>query len=110
MKPTPAAPAATIISAPRWHRWPNADDVARVYPHTARDHGVSGSASVTCVVTATGAMRQCVINEEYPTGMGFGDAALRLAPRFTMNPKTSDGHPVEGGQVRIPLRFVMQQR
>ena len=37
--------------------------------------------------------------------MGFGEATLRMSKLFRMRPKTQDGAPVEGGSVRIPIRF-----
>ena len=109
VKLAPAEPVATTISVPKWLRRPNGDDVARVYPQPALKHGVSGTAIMTCVVTATGAMSQCELNDEHPSGMGFGDAALRLSPLFAMTRTTADGHPVQGGRVRIPMRFTPPQ-
>jgi protein TonB len=44
---------------------------------------------------------------EDPADYGFGDAALKIAKTFKMKPQTKDGAPVDGGQVRIPIRWVL---
>jgi hypothetical protein len=38
-------------------------------------------------------------------GAGFGEAALKLAPKFRMSPRTNAGETVGGGRVRIPITF-----
>ena len=68
---------------------------------------VSGSATINCVVNARGTLDNCSIASETPADMGFGDAAMKLSKLFKMRPQTKDGQPVDGGTVRIPLRFVL---
>jgi protein TonB len=68
---------------------------------------VSGRATISCTVNARGALDGCNIISEDPSDMGFGDAAMRMSKLFRMRPKTTDGQPVDGGTVRIPLRFVL---
>jgi hypothetical protein len=58
-----------------------------------------------CRVTAAGRLADCVIIEETPPGLGFGEAMLKTARLFRMRPRTVDGHPVEGGTVVIPLTW-----
>jgi protein TonB len=90
---------------PHWVLRPDADDVARVYPGAALRRGVSGQAVMLCKVTADGSMSDCKLLSEQPAGMGFGEAALNLAPDFKMSTTKSDGSSIAGATVRIPMRF-----
>lgn len=100
------AAQAQVATDPDWLRQPSAPIVARYYPEEAIDSSVSGRVTLSCTLRITGLLENCVVQSEEPAGMGFGGAALRMAPReFRFKPGAVDGKPVEG-EVRIPLVFV----
>jgi len=100
---TPPTAPAKPLGMPHWVRKPDGDDVASVYPSGALGRG--GHAVVLCKITADGSMSDCKLLSEQPEGLGFGDAALKLAPHFKMSATTSDGRSVEGLTVNVPMTF-----
>jgi protein TonB len=103
----PEPPRPSVISNPDWLRKPSGDDIARYYPERASRMGVEGRAVLSCSVTAKGTLESCSVVSEDPGDQDFGSAAMRMSKLFKMKPKQADGAPVEGGTVRIPLRFVL---
>jgi len=101
------AGAPSIITMPDWRRRPTGNDMARVYPRRAKSKGLSGTAVTSCSVTKDGALAACRTLDEDPAGEGFGEAALKLMSLFQMRPMLKDGQPIDGGTVRIPIRFVL---
>lgn len=100
-------PKPSVVSNPDWLRRPSGEDLARVYPQSAANRGVGGRATIQCLVNKDGSLSPCEILSEDPPGEGFGQAALDLGPAFKLRPMTKDGQPVDGGTVRIPLRFLV---
>jgi hypothetical protein len=47
------------------------------YPSRALRTGVEGIVTLSCVALPTGAVRECVVENETPLNYGFGDASLR---------------------------------
>ncbi len=100
-------PKPSVVTQPDWVRKPVAEDLAHVYPDRAIRTNQGGRATIECKVSAAGVLEDCHVIEESPGDLGFGDAAMRLAPLFTMRPMTKDGTPVGGGTIRIPIRFIL---
>lgn len=101
----PPSAAAPVISNPAWAERPTARDMAGVYPARAARSGLSGAGTIRCGVRTNGSLMNCAVVSESPADEGFGAAALALAPRFRMRPRTVNGRPATGGTVTIPMRF-----
>jgi TonB family protein len=102
-----SAPVAPLVTQPDWAIKPTAADLADVYPSEALKAGLGGSATIGCAVAADGRLADCKLVTEAPEQAGFGEAAMKLSERFQMKPMSRDGHPVSGGYVRIPIRFLL---
>lgn len=105
-EPTPPLPKPpSVISSPDWLRKPTSAQMANAFPDRALRRNISGKATLTCKVTAVGAVRDCAVVSETPSEYGFGSAALSVTKHFKMKPQTVDGQAVDGASVRIPMSF-----
>ena len=100
----PGAADPGISSQIEWAERPASADL--VYPAAARTAGIrEGRGVIDCVVLADGRLGDCRTVEESPQGVGFGQAALALAPRFRVNP-WADGRSMDGRRIKLPVQFV----
>jgi len=100
------AEPSLMVQHPTWTRTPTSADLYAIYPSNAKSTGVSGSARIVCRVDERGRLGPCEPVSEEPTGLGFGDAATKLASYFTMRPiEWGTGLPVAGRLIVIPFRF-----
>jgi TonB family protein len=103
--PGPGSSQPPASTPPDWIRPPTMDDVASVYPAAAVRKGADGSATVNCLVTVEGVLRDCVVEKEIPKGLDFGAAAIVLVRQLGMRPATRNGAPIES-RVSIPVQFI----
>lgn len=91
---------------PVWLRTISPDPDKATFPAEAAKAGLkTGSATVDCVLAATGALTNCTVLSESTPGMGFGDMAKAIAEVFVANPWTEDGLPADGAHVRMPIQM-----
>lgn len=107
---TAAVAAPDVVTEPDWIAKPNGDDLSRVYPQIALAFQIGGKAIITCQVDAFGKLSTCSVDAETPKNLGFGTAALSMAPAFQMRPQSRNGKFVGGGEVTIPLRFMLPEQ
>ena len=101
--PVPKAPP--VITHPDWVQQPTGAQLMRAYPNQAIERGITGSASLSCLVRVNGTLTDCQVVSETPARMGFGRAAISLSRYFRMSPRTVDGQAVDGARVNVGLRF-----
>jgi len=94
---------APAVGRPTWTAIPNDAQIAAAFAGVK----ATGTVRVTlaCKVQPGGTVGDCSVASESPAGAGVGAAALTLVPTFRLSTWTSEGLPVVGGAVRIPLRY-----
>ncbi|CAN5634648.1 hypothetical protein BH10PSE5_BH10PSE5_10470 [soil metagenome] len=95
----------TLITLPLWKTTPSLIDFMRAYPEKPRLARIGGRAVVQCGVKSDGGLEACALVSEEPIGLGFGDAALKLAGAMVLHPQTRAGVDVAGGVIQVPIRF-----
>ena len=77
------------------------------YPPMARMRSIEGTVDVEFVVGADGTVSAAAVTHSEPPGV-FDDAALRAVKRWTFQPGTKDGVPVDV-RVRQRLQFELEK-
>lgn len=98
--------ATPTIVNPTWAELPAPEDMAGAYPGFAGTARLPGQASLVCIGLPDGRLATCEAVWDAPEGLGFGQAALDVAPRFRLAPRTVDGEAAKS-RVRFNVRFMM---
>ncbi len=77
------------------------------YPRTAQQKGIEGYAIIEVIVTKRGGVRDPVVIEEWPEGLGFGKSGLMAAKKLKYAPMIIDGKAVEVPGVLYKYNFKM---
>lgn len=104
----PASPefASRRLGQPTWIAGFDPAVAQKLFPPEAATKGLtSGLGKARCVVAADGALTSCTALPGDPDGLGFSEAAVKLASAMKMNPWTAEGGPVDGAIVNLPIRF-----
>lgn len=99
-----AGPDDPSVRPPEWIRRPSASELNAAWPSEALRKGISGTAIIDCRVNLTGALEDCRVAEEKPDKLGFGVAAILLAPTVRMKPAMQDNKPIVS-RGRFPIAF-----
>ena len=102
-QPPPPRPAVMGPYKPDWMEKPSADDLSDYYPDHAARNDIPGKATIICKVMPEGRLSDCKVASERPAGEHFGEAALKLAPKFRMIPP--DDPSAAPATVTVPLIF-----
>lgn len=95
-----------MTGKPRWTAGPAAEDLAGAIPAAAVTAGVkTARVKMSCTVIRGGAVADCAVVSEEPSGLGFGAATLGLAKGIRVSIWTSEGLPTVGGGVTVPIRY-----
>jgi len=98
--------AERTVTAPTWIQGFDAEAAPKLFPPEAAAKGLtSGRGVARCRVGPDGGMVDCAPDADDPAGLGFAQAAAKLASTMKMNLWSADAGPVEGGVVRVAIRL-----
>jgi hypothetical protein len=102
----PPARLDRTVMAPVWLVRVDPKAAPQVFPLEAVAAGRTSGLGVTkCTVSADGSLMGCTPEPGDPDGLGFSEAAAKLASGLKMNLWGSDAAPVVGGVVHVPIRL-----
>ena len=103
-----AAPgqAEDEVASPVWVAGFDPAKTPRIVPPEAAEKGIAtGRGVARCVVGADGSLTACAPAAAEPAGLGFSEAAVKLASTLRMALWSADAAPVVGEVVRVPIRL-----
>ncbi len=104
--PPPGPAPDRSVTSPRWVAGFDPDEALALYPPEAAAKGVAAGRGVArCVVAPGGTLTDCAPQPGDPDGLGFSEAAVKLAATMRMNPWTADASPVDGAVVDVAVRL-----
>jgi TonB family protein len=104
--PPPDKLSDHTVMAPVWAVGLDGKAVQKVFPPEAAAQGLTtGRGVVRCDIGPDGALANCAAEPADPDGLGFSEAAIKLASRLRLNLWSADGAPVIGGVIHIPVRL-----
>jgi len=107
--PASAAAGNRTVATPYWVAGFDPDQALKLFPPEAATKGITtGRGIAKCVVEQDGSLSDCAPEPGEPDGLGFSDAAVRLASTMRMNPWTVDGEPVDGAVVRLGVKLTLK--
>src|SRR5204863_5856976 len=89
-------------------RTASADDVAAAYPPAAKAENLAGSGVIDCTVGPAGDLTGCAALGA--DALGFGTAAVGLAPKYQVAVNTPAGKAQVGRTVRVPIRWLNEAK
>ena len=91
-------------------RGASSGDILAFVPPEARRQRRAGRSAVNCVIRADTRLEACRVISESPEGLGFGEAAVRVAEtHFRVRPaRTGSGRVVEDGRITVGVNFGRQ--
>jgi len=99
------SPDRTVLS-PRWLVGFDPEAAPKLFPPEAAAKGLtSGRGVARCRVADDGSVQDCAPEAADPDGLGFSEAAAKLASTMKMNLWSADAGPVEGGVVHVAIRL-----
>jgi len=96
--------ASGLTGGMTWRRMPEPE-----FPHSGGSGYAEGFAVLTCISTARGGVRDCVVEMEHPHDGGFGRAAADAARRARLVNTTDPGQPVPVRRFSFLTKFRMVQ-
>lgn len=101
----PKPKASPLIISPNWLRTPTAEDMANVYPDREMRLGISGSATLSCVVAASAAAHDGRVSAETPAVLRKTPSPTRRATRGAWPTRLSQSAYLAGWAPSLRVRY-----